>query len=95
MQFSSGGESNFEDAICEGESIVIGPDTYNMDNLTGVTILTGMSSNSCDSTVNVTISLLQPSIENFTMVLCPGESVTIDGDVYDETNLFFVRTKLY
>ncbi len=87
LQFSSGGESNFEDAICEGESIVIGPDTYNMDNLTGVTILTGMSSNSCDSTVNVTISLLQTSIENFTMVLCPGESVTIDGDVYDETNL--------
>jgi len=92
LMFNAGGEFDLTDQICEGESIIIGPDTYDMNTLTGTTILQGMSSNGCDSTVNVNISLLQASMADFNMVLCPGESVTVGSDVYNENNLSGITT---
>ena len=80
-------EGSFTADICEGEDIIIGTDTYDADNLSGMSILENASSSGCDSIVNVQLNLLTAQSSFINDVICAGESLTIGTDVYDENNL--------
>ena len=77
---------NFMPTICENESITFNGTTYDATNPMGVEILEGATTEGCDSTVNVSLSFYPMASGNLDMTLCPGESITINGTVYDETN---------
>lgn len=69
--------------LCEGESIIVNGTTYNQANPNGTEIFTAASVNGCDSTVNVNLSFYTPIITEINETLCTGESIVVNGIVYD------------
>ena len=53
---------------------------------TGTEILAGASSNGCDSTVQVELEFTIPTASSFSQTLCDGESMEINGEVFNQSN---------
>ncbi len=68
-------------ALCPGESIVIGGQTYNSAG-TVVDTVAGMGGG-CDTLVTYTVSLLPQPTRAESVALCPGESIVIGGQTYN------------
>ncbi len=73
-------------SLCTGESITVNGVVYDETNPTGTEVLVDQASNGCDSIVNIDLTFGSASIENIAQTLCPGESLTVNSVVYDETN---------
>ncbi|MBT8234096.1 MAG: gliding motility-associated C-terminal domain-containing protein, partial [Bacteroidia bacterium] len=86
LQFYQEASFGLNQDICEDEEVVVGSDVYNQGNLNGTTTLANASSNGCDSTVNVNLNLVGASIFDLSSTLCPGESLQIGSETYDEAN---------
>ncbi len=71
--------------LCQGESIIVNGTTYDASFSNGSEVMTGP--NTCDSTIIVSLSFLSTPVGTFEEVYCPGQSVTINGTLYNETNL--------
>ncbi|MFQ5447153.1 MAG: gliding motility-associated C-terminal domain-containing protein, partial [Saprospiraceae bacterium] len=72
--------------LCPGESIVANGTIYDETNPTGTEVIVNGSWLGCDSTVNVALSFFPPATFDLTQTLCTGNSITVNGTVYDETN---------
>lgn len=79
-------ETLINDQLCAGEFVQVGSDIYNVSNPAGTTILTGSSSTGCDSIVEVNLEFFPPVFSNLNIELCPGNSIQIGNDIYDENN---------
>ena len=86
LDFAPASTFNLNDQICTGESILIGTDTYDENNLSGTTILVGEDQNGCDSIVNVDLDIIQSTFMDLNPILCPGIELTVNGNVYNESN---------
>jgi gliding motility-associated-like protein len=86
LSFFPESEGDFTDLLCAGGSIVINGTTYDGDNQSGTEIFPGAAYTGCDSTLNVSISFAPPAAGSLQEVLCEGESLLINGTLYDETN---------
>ena len=82
----------FVTSICEDEQIDINGTIYDKDNTSGTEILTGMASNSCDSTVFINLSIYDPAEHDLSPTLCDGESIVINGTVYDQSSPTGIET---
>ncbi|MEZ5041605.1 MAG: gliding motility-associated C-terminal domain-containing protein [Saprospiraceae bacterium] len=76
----------FEPTICPGESITFNGTVYDQNNNSGTEVLAGQAANGCDSIVNVTLNFFPIASGVFEPTICPGESITFNGTMYDETN---------
>ena len=92
LDFFEPAVSDFAPELCDGESIVFNGTVYDQNNPTGTEVLNGASVNGCDSTVNITISFLEPAMGSFNPTLCEGESITFNGTIYDQDNLTGTET---
>ncbi len=72
--------------LCPGESLVVNGTTYDANNLSGTEVLTGASWTGCDSIVQVSLQFYDPSGTLIDGPLCEGESMVVNGTVYDESN---------
>lgn len=79
--------TSLNETICTGQSVIIGSSTFTESgNYTEVL----PSFAGCDSTINLTLSVL-PDIEVFlTEIVCGDESIQIDGMVFDQTGTYQV-----
>ena len=77
---------NYEPTICSGDSIVINGSVYNLANPTGTEIIAGIAEHGCDSILNVSIDFFAPVSGNYEPTICPGESIIINGTVYNMAN---------
>lgn len=73
--------------LCAGESQEINGTLYDANNLSGIEVLSNVSSTACDSIIVVNVNLLERAEGNLTIDLCEGESETFNGTLYDENNL--------
>lgn len=80
-------QSNFQATICKGESITINSKLYNENKLTGTDTLKNGSSNSCDSIVNIKVSLIPDIKTNYVQSICSGQSIIINGNTYNSNKL--------
>ncbi|MFT7451059.1 MAG: hypothetical protein ACI9VN_001782, partial [Patescibacteria group bacterium] len=83
------GTSNFEyiENVCTGFEIEFGGVTYNVGNTTLITTLGGADQFGCDSTINIQLTFTTPPPPTpLDTILCAGESITVNGTVYNETN---------
>ena len=71
--------------FCPGDSVNIGGQVYNQAG----TVIDTVSSNSggCDTVVTYTLVVLPQPVQNNTIQFCPGESVTINGQVYNQSTI--------
>ncbi|HMP25174.1 MAG TPA: hypothetical protein PKC76_13625, partial [Saprospiraceae bacterium] len=78
---------NLNETLCEGESIEVNGVIYNQNNPNGTEILVGADVNGCDSIVNITLNFFPPSVFNLNETLCEGESIEVNGVIYNQNNL--------
>ncbi|MFN0174373.1 MAG: HYR domain-containing protein [Saprospiraceae bacterium] len=69
-------------SFCPGESVTIAGQVYNQS---GTVIETLPSTSGCDTIVTYTLTLLPYPIRTESVSFCPGESVTISGQVYNQS----------
>lgn len=84
--FSESAESNLIEELCTGESIMVNGTIYDADNTTGTETFPMGSVNGCDSLVNVDLTFIEVTEGQFTTAFCPGESILINGTIYDFDN---------
>ncbi len=70
--------------LCPGENLVVNGNTYDENTPSGQEIF--VSAQGCDSIVNIQLNYHPASVNNLSQVLCDGESLTVNGTVYDQTN---------
>lgn len=73
----------FQQEICEGDSIMINGHVYTAFNREGTEVI---ANGACDSIIEVKLIPIAIPFRIFNDTLCPGASITINGKVYDEQN---------
>ena len=82
---------NVSKTICFGEKITIGTSTFDKTGVYTASVKTnGLS---CDSTVNLTLTVLPKNNPTDTKIVCNGGSVTSNGNVYDKTGKYDQKYK--
>lgn len=71
--------------LCPGEFTVIGDQVFDSTHLAGTVILPGQSEFGCDLIFNVTVVIDRITFGVLNPILCPGQSVTVNGVRYDES----------
>ncbi len=72
--------------LCEGEILEVNGTVYDESNPAGVETIIGGNSIGCDSIVSVNLTYVPPVTTTIEQSLCIGESITINGNTYDENN---------
>jgi len=72
-------------SICSDDEVLVGNEVFNKDRLSGQVIINNPLS--CDTLINVDLTLTPDRSSTITDIICKGSSVTINGDIYDENNL--------
>ena len=82
---------NVSKTICFGEKITIGTSTFDKTGVYTASVKTnGLK---CDSTVNLTLTVLSKNNKIDKKVVCNGASVTSNGTVYDKTGKYDQKYK--
>ena len=84
LQFIPSPVTNYTATICEGESVLINGNIYDQNKTSGTEVFVGVTALGCDSIVNVALTILPKSRSKVEVTLCPGETITVNGVVYDE-----------
>lgn len=77
-------ESVLSPTLCFGESIEVNGEIYDADRPGGTEILAGASQMGCDSIVRIDLKFHKLIREEIRQTLCPGESIRVNGQLYDE-----------
>ncbi|MEL6864387.1 MAG: PKD domain-containing protein, partial [Bacteroidota bacterium] len=78
--------TNLNLQLCPGENIIVNGTLYDENNPIGTEVFAGASLLGCDSLVNVQLTYQQASSTVLQENLCPGESLMVNGTLYDENN---------
>jgi len=78
--------ADFSTILCDGESIIIHNTLYDQSNPVGMETFPGGSVFGCDSIVNVSLTFYPEVVFDLQKTLCFGESLMVNGSVYDESN---------
>jgi gliding motility-associated-like protein len=70
--------------LCPGQSMVVNGNVYNQQKLAGTEVLKGRAASGCDSVVDVQLRFHPASINLLTQTLCDGDSLIVNGKVYDK-----------
>lgn len=68
-------------------SVMVNGETYDFSNTQGVQTILNGSSNGCDSIVTINLTYLDPALGIEDRDLCPGETIMVNGNIYDENQL--------
>jgi len=72
-------------SICPGDSLLVNGTRYDQFRLSGTEVFT--SAGGCDSIVSIDLSLLPIDTNQVVQSLCPGDSIVVNGIVYNENNV--------
>ncbi|MFN8318088.1 MAG: gliding motility-associated C-terminal domain-containing protein [Saprospiraceae bacterium] len=71
-------------SLCRYDSLIINETVYNVNRITGQELLPGAAQGGCDSLINVKVKIIDEAIHVISPILCKGQSVTVNGVIYDE-----------
>ena len=74
------------ETFCPGGSIIVNGTIYDENNPDGMETLGNGSINGCDSIISVNLTYNDEVIEMLEPTLCPGSSITVNGEIYDTNN---------
>lgn len=86
LDFNNQVIGNLQPTLCPSDSVVVNGMVYNAANPVGSESFPNGSVQGCDSTVLINLSFHQSVSANLTPELCPGGSIIINGETYDEDN---------
>ena len=70
---------------CEGSSVTVGTNVYTTSGVYSDTLL---SSSGCDSVVNLALTVISRIINNLSLEICEGSSVTVGTNVYTTSGVY-------
>ncbi|MEM9919536.1 MAG: gliding motility-associated C-terminal domain-containing protein [Bacteroidota bacterium] len=76
------------ETLCASESREVNGNLYNIARPTGTERLVNAGSNGCDSIVQIQLDFLPNAAADYSPVLCRGESLLLNGSLYDENRPF-------
>ncbi|MBT8229516.1 MAG: hypothetical protein KJO50_04600, partial [Bacteroidia bacterium] len=77
-------ETVVDNILCQDETILVNNTTYDINNASGSEIL--FSVDGCDSLVVIDLEFHIDAQSNITDLLCTGDSIVVEGEVYNESN---------
>lgn len=86
LNFYPSAIENITTTICPEDSLIINGIAYHQNNPVGLQTLSGMSSQGCDSIINISLGFFPEAIGNYEATLCSGDTVVINGITYYDTN---------
>lgn len=86
LSFSPPITSTFSETFCSGFVLMVNGTAYDENNPTGTEVLQGAAANGCDSTVTIDLQFITTVEVDLSSSLCPGESIRVNGQIYDENN---------
>ncbi|PHI21506.1 hypothetical protein CEQ90_01430 [Lewinellaceae bacterium SD302] len=69
--------------FCSGDVVTIAGQNFDENNPGDEIVLAGQSANGCDSLLVVDLTFVSAVSETVNTTLCPGESLTLEGNVFD------------
>ncbi|MBK8644702.1 MAG: gliding motility-associated C-terminal domain-containing protein [Saprospiraceae bacterium] len=78
--------------LCEGDFIVVNNTRYDQLHPKGREVLTAASSEGCDSIIDLELQYFKSPQTDYSVGICPGTRLTINGSVYDENRLEGIDT---
>ncbi len=82
-------ETNITPQICEGETYVIGTETFDTE---GIHTATLIAESGCDSIVTIDLSFFPIAETTLSETLCEGDSITIGGQIFTTSGSYLVNT---
>lgn len=76
--------TNVRSSLCPGGYLEVGGERFDASRVSGEVVFSGMAANGCDSIVRVELAFFPEAMSMLTETLCVGESVTVNGQVFDE-----------
>lgn len=76
-------ELSINKTICKGQNITIGNSIFDTSG-TYTEVIKNVGSSKCDSTITLTLNVLDSVVENKIIILCNGESYTHNGIIYNK-----------
>ncbi|HNM53388.1 MAG TPA: gliding motility-associated C-terminal domain-containing protein [Saprospiraceae bacterium] len=76
---------NFQQSICRTDTLRLGGQIFHAGKTIGSFLIANGSSNGCDSTVQVSLSVLPDAIGRLDTFTCMGSSLNIYGSIFSET----------
>ncbi len=86
LTFTKRGVFDYQATTCEGDTILVGGQIFDMFNPTGEQLLPGAGANGCDSLVRINLTFVTPPFSNVRDTLCPEDFRIINGRRYDKDN---------
>ncbi|MEM7573126.1 MAG: gliding motility-associated C-terminal domain-containing protein, partial [Bacteroidota bacterium] len=85
LSFFPAATGSLDTTLCVGESLSVGSEDFDVTRPAGEAVLAAAAANGCDSTIMVTVSFFPAATGQLDSLLCPGESVEVNGEVFDES----------
>jgi len=79
-------ESDVTGTYCLDAEVMVGDSIYNKDKPSGIVIIEDGSQTGCDSIITVDLIFSDVAEGSFMRELCEGDSITVNGTLYTETN---------
>ena len=79
-------ETDYQTSICEGSELMIGDELISSNTPQGQVVVENGSSTGCDSVINYQLNLWPTYASVLDTTLCFGETLVVNGEVYDELN---------
>ncbi|MEQ8705199.1 MAG: SprB repeat-containing protein, partial [Phaeodactylibacter sp.] len=73
--------------LCTGSSLTVNGTVYDAGNPSGFEVLPNATENGCDSLISIALTFEGAVVNNIAETLCPGESIMVNGTLYDAGNL--------
>ncbi len=79
-------ENSLTGTYCTNDEVLVGNDIYDVNNPSGITTIENGSITGCDSIIDVDLTFNDFAEGTYIENLCEGDSTTVNGTVYTETN---------
>lgn len=91
--FSPESKEQISPTLCPGDYILVNNTQYDLNHPRGQEILKGASHpNGCDSIIDVDLNFYPLSQSQYSTILCKGETLLINGNLYNENRLNGIDT---
>jgi gliding motility-associated-like protein len=86
LSFFPNATNTLAQTLCPGDFIIVNNVRYDMSNPVGEEVISGGTTNGCDSVVSISLNFFQEATAQISRELCFGQQLVINGTIYDENN---------
>lgn len=84
LDYFAANQVTYSPMLCPGTVISINGTDYDAARPSGQETFVGGSANGCDSIVAIQLQFYEPNVNQLEQMLCPGQSIQVNGITYDE-----------